>query len=410
MASRTIPTSSDVERRAVNAEDARLAFEREKWEAERKLREQEMAFREADRPSPWRSPLTIAVVAAAMAGAGNAVVSQLNGSAQLRVQREQGKAGADLEKIKAEQNLIIEAIKTGGDVDKAAANLEFLVNTGLVTDKQRANQIRHYIAVNRLNPERLPSLPSVGQTQPSVARKALPASAPVFLSPRDNPALKVTNRASAIRPGQSCRAGTSGYCVANDVLVDSAGKTVAVADATYNGDRMRPPKLIVFHSTYGSDGGGVRLLTSKSVGGGSAHVIIDRDGTVTQLVPFDVTAYHVSNDTGWNGITDINHQSISIEFSNYGEIEGSPGAWTRDEQKFPDEAVFVTQPDAQGRVHGWERFTDAQLAAAERIVAALITKYPSIEAIVGHADLSKSTHTDPGPALSLVRFRALLRK
>ncbi len=62
MASRTIPTSSDVERRAVNAEDARLAFEREKWEAERKLREQEMAFREADRPSPWRSPLTIAVV------------------------------------------------------------------------------------------------------------------------------------------------------------------------------------------------------------------------------------------------------------------------------------------------------------------------------------------------------------
>ncbi len=102
---------------------------------------------------------------------------------------------------------MVEAIKTGGDVDKAAANLEFLVNTGLVTDKQRANQIRHYIAVNRLNPERLPSLPSVGQTPPSVARKALPASAPVFVAARQS-ALKVTNRASAICPGRSCRAGT----------------------------------------------------------------------------------------------------------------------------------------------------------------------------------------------------------
>ncbi len=127
-------------------------------------------------------------------------------------------------------------------------------------------------------------------------------------------------------------------------------------------------------------------------------------------MPFDVTAYHVSNDTGWNGITDINHQSIAIEFSNYGEIEGAPGAWTCAEAKFPDEAVFATSARRERTSARIGRFSRRPAGRRREDRAALITKYPSIEAIVGHADLTKSTHTDPGPALSLVRFRALLRK
>jgi N-acetylmuramoyl-L-alanine amidase len=408
---------------AVGLDDPRLALEREKWETERNLRERELALREADRPSPWRSPLTIAIVAAAMAGTGNAVVSRINGSAQLKLQQVQGQAGADLERIKAEQNLIIEAIKTGGDVDKAAANLEFLVNAGLVADAARARQIRHYLAVNRLKPDRLPSLPSVGQTQPPAPRRAAPvpvsapASVPVAIatmSPRDNPALKVTNRARAIVPGQTCQAGGSGsYCVANDVLVNSTGRPVAVANAAYHGDKMRPPQLIVFHSTFSGDRSAVRAMTAADTPvRSSAHVVIDHDGTITQLVPFDVASYHVGMGV-WNGITTLNSQSIGIEFSNWGRLRGGPGAWrTWSGTPVPDDMVFTTAPNAEGQVEGWEKFTEAQLAAADRIVAALVRKYPTIRGVAGHAEVARPAgrRTDPGPALSLDRFRALLSR
>jgi hypothetical protein len=161
------------------ASDPRLQFEREKWQEERQLRERELAVKEADRPSPWRSPLIITIAAAAAAAAGNLIVSGTNASSQVR-----------LERVKAEQNLIIEAIKTGGDVEKAAANLGFLVNTRLVTDQERAVAIRQYLTQNRNRPELLPSLPSVGQTQPPASRLRPPVGAPAVTTgpvPNSNP-------------------------------------------------------------------------------------------------------------------------------------------------------------------------------------------------------------------------------
>jgi hypothetical protein len=73
-----------------SAAAAETSFERQKWEDEKIFRQadqrrldQELALKlhEAQR-SRWRSPLVIAIIGAALAGSGNALVALLNANNQ----------------------------------------------------------------------------------------------------------------------------------------------------------------------------------------------------------------------------------------------------------------------------------------------------------------------------------------
>ncbi|HVI28094.1 hypothetical protein [Hansschlegelia sp.] len=83
-------------------------------------------------PSKWSSPIIVTLISVSLsAGLGlgsNAWVSWINASAQ-----------ADLERSKAEATRILEVIKTG-DPDKAAANLRFLIDTGLIPSSEKLSQ------------------------------------------------------------------------------------------------------------------------------------------------------------------------------------------------------------------------------------------------------------------------------
>jgi lysozyme len=83
--------------------------------------------------SLWKSPLIVAIFAAAVAALGNAGVVFENASSQ-----------RTLEKQKAESARLLEAIKTG-DPDAAAVNLRFLVATGLVTDPNVREKLGAYL-------------------------------------------------------------------------------------------------------------------------------------------------------------------------------------------------------------------------------------------------------------------------
>jgi len=115
-------------------------------EAEQKLKEQDFAFRrDESRRSRWGSPLVIAIFTAAAAAIGNAVVALVNGWQE-----------QELERTRAEATRILEMIKTG-DPDKAAENLGFLSDAGLIEDPQRIVAIREFLA--RRKPGGGPSLP-----------------------------------------------------------------------------------------------------------------------------------------------------------------------------------------------------------------------------------------------------------
>jgi hypothetical protein len=132
-----------------NIDVARLQFEREKWAADLRLRERELDLREEEqRQARWRSPLTVAIFAAALAAAGNAVVAFVNGNSQ-----------RDLEDGKAESERILEMIKTG-DPDSAADNLQFLLDSGLIADQTRVAKLASYLKTRGAGTG--PALPAAG--------------------------------------------------------------------------------------------------------------------------------------------------------------------------------------------------------------------------------------------------------
>lgn len=132
-----------------------LEFEREKWRAEYDLRKRELDFKERDAGrSQWSSPLVLAVCAAAVAGLFNAGVAWVNGM-QART----------VEETKAEAARILEVIRTN-DPDKAAVNLKFLVDAGLISDAVRRKDIQAFLD-NRTTGQG-PTLPTEAQLRKEV--------------------------------------------------------------------------------------------------------------------------------------------------------------------------------------------------------------------------------------------------
>lgn len=97
----------------------------------------------------------------------------------------------------------------------------------------------------------------------------------------------------------------------------------------------------------------------------SAHVLIRRDGTLTQYVPFNVRAWH-AGESSHCGRTACNDFSIGIE------LEGA------------DDVAYEPR----------------QYRALAELVAVLRRAYPSLRAaeLVGHCDIAPGRKTDPGPA------------
>jgi hypothetical protein len=168
--------------------------ERERFEAEQalhnrqhRLAEADQALRKADldlrrdehERTRWTSPLVLAIVAAAIAALGNAVVAFVNGRQQRELERHRAEANRSLEREKAENQIklerdkgqaqlrsdarkaesdrILEVIKTG-ESEAAAANLQFLLSAGLVGSSGLGKRLATYLATR--TPGTGPSLPA----------------------------------------------------------------------------------------------------------------------------------------------------------------------------------------------------------------------------------------------------------
>lgn len=108
----------------------------------------------------------------------------------------------------------------------------------------------------------------------------------------------------------------------------------------------------------------------------SSHLLIRRDGTVVQYVPFDKKAWHAGRSS-FEGREECNEFSIGIE------LEGT------DDMPFDDMQ--------------YERLAQLTLLLMER--------YPGItlERITGHSDIAPGRKTDPGPCFDWGRYRQNLQ-
>lgn len=105
----------------------------------------------------------------------------------------------------------------------------------------------------------------------------------------------------------------------------------------------------------------------------SAHLLLRRDGSIIQYVPFHERAWH-AGESCWGGRGACNDFTIGVE------LEGTDDIPYADDQ--------------------YERLIE--------IVAALASAYPRLApaSIVGHCDVAPGRKTDPGPAFDWARLGA----
>src|SRR6202035_740516 len=133
-------------------EQTNAISEREKWQADLDLRKEELALkrRELDvrenesARGRWTNPLVLAVAGAALAAVGNIVATFYTGVQQRALEGIKNTAEVQREHENAESQLILEVIKTANP-DKAAENLQFLVDTSLISNSQRRDAIKNYV-------------------------------------------------------------------------------------------------------------------------------------------------------------------------------------------------------------------------------------------------------------------------
>ena len=91
------------------------------------------------------------------------------------------------------------------------------------------------------------------------------------------------------------------------------------------GDAVKPEYIVIHYTAGGNAKGAVGWLCNPA-SKVSAHLVIGRDGSVTQLVPFDRVAWH-AGISQWEGRTGLNAYSIGIELDNAGRLVRKEDGW-----------------------------------------------------------------------------------
>ncbi len=168
------------------------------------------------------------------------------------------------------------------------------------------------------------------------------------------------------------------------------------------------PEGVILHDTAG------RLDKGNSVGWflkkeakASAHLVVERDGSITQMVPFNVKAWHAGRSV-LGGRSGCNAFSVGIEIVNPGKMEKVEGGYQPWFRKLYTEQDGMIRP-ASTRYHGdgyWMDYTEAQIEAVSGICCALADKY-GMTFIEPHWFVSPGRKVDTNPLFPLEHVRSL---
>jgi N-acetylmuramoyl-L-alanine amidase len=162
-------------------------------------------------------------------------------------------------------------------------------------------------------------------------------------------------------PTSSKSNGTGGFmkCEVHDNMLFVNGQQVEFRESPNVGRKITPTIIVIHYTGDNSMEGAVSWLCAAQ-SGVSAHLVIGKDGSIVQLVPFNMVAWHARGH--YNGLS-VNSHSIGIENVGIGD------SW-------PDE----------------------QVEAIRAVVEVLFAAYP-VNDVIGHVDIPDRTpgKSDPGP-------------
>ncbi|MBP5368306.1 MAG: N-acetylmuramoyl-L-alanine amidase [Bacteroidales bacterium] len=164
------------------------------------------------------------------------------------------------------------------------------------------------------------------------------------------------------------------------------------------------PDTIVIHYTAGPYQSSLNTLVNPKVKA-SAHVLVDRDGSITQLIPFNEIAWH-AGESSYGGRSGYNKYSIGIEIVNSGPLTKSGNvyrSWYGSAYN-PSDVVEAIHRN-QNTPKYWHVYTAEQIETVKQLCAELIEAYPNIKQILGHEEIAPARKTDPGPAFPLDKLR-----
>lgn len=174
-------------------------------------------------------------------------------------------------------------------------------------------------------------------------------------------------------------------------------------DIIVGGSPMLVRRALVTHFTGGATGASsIEAMRQRGV---SAHLMVDRDGSVVQCRAFNVQAAHAGvsrwkdpkTGTLYNG---MNSCSIGMEIGNAGN---DPDAlkWAR---KQPGFASIRAKHRNGGPEQEWETYSEAQLRTVFEIAKALCVRY-SLDDLTAHDCIAPERKDDPGPAFPIQQLR-----
>lgn len=168
------------------------------------------------------------------------------------------------------------------------------------------------------------------------------------------------------------------------------------------------PTQIVLHDTASGlkPDGDITWLTDPA-SKVSAHVVIARDGKITQLADFNARCWH-AGQSKWEGKANVNGFAIGIEIDNPGRLRQIATGVYSGVATFNavDPGVVVAQAETPQHGTGWwMAYTDAQIQTIIDLCRALIQKYPAIKGIITHWLISPGRKVDTNPLFPLEQVR-----
>ena len=166
------------------------------------------------------------------------------------------------------------------------------------------------------------------------------------------------------------------------------------------GGRLRSHKFIVLHYTEGQSAAAAIEWLTLAKSNVSSHIVIGRDGTITQLVPFDTIAWH-AGVSYWRGIRYLNYYSIGIELDNAGRMIRNGNVWRASFKKdYSEDEVMEAIHKFDGKPYGWHNYPVEQIQSTIDLCKLLVTTY-GIQEILGHDEIRPKAKWDPGPAFPM---------
>nr|WP_319516083.1 N-acetylmuramoyl-L-alanine amidase [uncultured Cohaesibacter sp.] len=202
----------------------------------------------------------------------------------------------------------------------------------------------------------------------------------------------------------------SAYTIRNHMLYTNEAPVAFERSPNQSGDFA--PRGIILHDTAGrlEKGNAVNWFL-KPEAKASAHLTIERDGSVTQQVAFNRRAWHAGKSC-YRGEEGVNAFAFGIEMVNLGRCnklrDGSIQPWFKGDYRDGTDGLHFAF--AASRAHGkgwWLDYTAAQIRTVTAIAQSLIEKY-QLSFIAGHWEIAPGRKIDPNPLFPLEPLRNAL--